>query len=72
MSNLQINTRVRRLFYYLEDFEKGLIRIPLFLLVSVWNDKKKLELFDSIKKGRIQVFDPTSTYEKHALWGANK
>jgi hypothetical protein len=27
--------------------------------------------FDSIKKGRIQVFDPTSTYEKHALWGAN-
>ena len=20
------------------------------------------------KKGRIQVFDPTSTYEKHALW----
>ena len=22
----------------------------------------------AIKKGRIQVFDPTSTYEKHALW----
>jgi len=22
---------------------------------------------DEIKKGRIQVFDPTSTYEKHAL-----
>ena len=51
MSNLQINTRVRRLFYYLEDFEKGLIRIPLFQRDSVWNDKKKLELFDSIKKG---------------------
>lgn len=51
MSNLQINTRVRRLFYYLDDFEKGLIRIPLFQRDSVWNDKKKLDLFDSIRRG---------------------
>jgi len=51
MSSLQIHTRVRRLFHYLEDFEKGVIRIPAFQRDFVWNNEKKLELFDSIKKG---------------------
>lgn len=51
MSNLQINTRVRRLSYYLDDFEKGRIRIPLFQRDVVWNEKQKLKLFDSLKKG---------------------
>lgn len=51
MSSLQIHTRVRRLFHYLEDFEKGIIRIPAFQRDFVWNNEKKLELFDSIKRG---------------------
>lgn len=51
MSNLQINTRVRRLAYYLDDFEKGRIRIPLFQRDVEWKDKQKIMLFDSIKNG---------------------
>lgn len=51
MSNLQINTRVRRLSYYLDDFEKGKIRIPLFQRDVVWDYDKKLKLFDSIQNG---------------------
>lgn len=51
MSNLQINTRVRRLAYYLDDFEKGRIRIPLFQRDVEWKENQKLKLFDSIKNG---------------------
>lgn len=51
MSKLQINTRVRRLAYYLDDFEKGRIRIPLFQRDVEWKEKQKLKLFDSIKNG---------------------
>jgi hypothetical protein len=51
MSDLQINTRVRRLFHYLEDFERGVIRIPAFQRDFVWTTQKKVELFDSIKRG---------------------
>jgi len=51
MNKLQIHTRVRRLFHYLEDFEKGIIRIPAFQRDFIWDNKKKIELFDSIKKG---------------------
>lgn len=51
MSNLQINTRVRRLSYYLDDFEQGKIRIPLFQRDVVWKESQKLKLFDSLKNG---------------------
>lgn len=51
MSNLQINTRVRRLFHYLEDFERGIIRVPAFQRDFEWDNKKKIKLFDSIKEG---------------------
>jgi hypothetical protein len=52
MSKLQINTRVRRLAYYLDDFEKGNFRIPVFQRRYRWNDaKKRIDLFDSIIKG---------------------
>ena len=52
MSKLQINTRVRRLAYYLDDFEKGNFRIPIFQRRYRWNDaKKRIDLFDSIIKG---------------------
>ncbi|KRT13303.1 hypothetical protein ASU31_25155 [Pedobacter ginsenosidimutans] len=51
MSNLQINTRVRRLFQYLDDFEKGRIQVPPFQRDFVWDNQKKLDLLDSLKKG---------------------
>ncbi|WP_395044657.1 DUF262 domain-containing protein [Flavobacterium sp.] len=52
MSNLQINTRVRRLAYYLDDFEKGNFRIPFFQRRYRWSKpEKRRDLFDSIIKG---------------------
>lgn len=51
MSDLQINTRVRRLFNYLDDFEKGIIQIPPFQRDFVWSNDKKIELLDSLKNG---------------------
>ncbi|WP_342084820.1 DUF262 domain-containing protein [Dyadobacter sp. OTU695] len=51
MSILQINTRVRRLFQYLDDFEKGRIQIPPFQRDFVWDNQKKLDLLDSLKRG---------------------
>lgn len=48
---LQINTRVRRLIYYIEDIEKGLIQIPSFQRDFIWDKKDKLDLFESLKKG---------------------
>jgi len=49
--SIQISTRVRRLFHYLEDFEKGIIQVPPFQRDFVWTNNQKLELLDSIKKG---------------------
>ena len=51
MSELRIDTRVRRLFHYLEDFERGIIRIPVFQRDFEWKEKQKIKLFDSIKQG---------------------
>lgn len=51
MNNLQINTRVRRLFQYLDDFERGKIQVPPFQRDFVWNNEKKLDLMDSLKNG---------------------
>lgn len=51
MSEMRINTRVRKLFHYLEDFERGKIRIPVFQRDFEWEKKHKIALLDSIKKG---------------------
>ncbi|RUT71882.1 DUF262 domain-containing protein [Flavobacterium cupreum] len=51
MNDLQINTRVRRLFHYLEDFEHGLIRVPIFQRSYKWRIDQRIKLFDSIKNG---------------------
>lgn len=51
MTNLQINARVRRLAYYLDDFEKGNFRIPFFQRRYKWSPEKRRDLFDSIIKG---------------------
>ena len=50
-NNLQISTRVRRLFQYLEDFEKGNIQIPPFQRDFLWENNQKIDLLDSIKQG---------------------
>lgn len=36
---------------YIINFEKGLIQVPAFQRDFVWTNEKKLDLFDSIKKG---------------------
>jgi len=51
MSNLEISTRVKRLYSLLKDFEDGKILIPPFQRDYVWNNKKKTELLDSLNKG---------------------
>ncbi len=63
--NIEINTRVRRLFHYLEDFEKGNVQVPPFQRDFVWKNNQKLELLDSIKRGypigSILFWRPDST-----------
>lgn len=49
--DLKINTRVRRLFHYIDDFERGNIQVPAFQRDHVWSSKDKIELFESIKLG---------------------
>ena len=51
MSKLEISTKVRRLSNYLNEFEAGLIQIPPFQRDFVWDDKKKIDLLDSLKNG---------------------
>jgi hypothetical protein len=48
---LQIQTRVRRLFHYIDDFQKGIIRVPAFQREFVWSMKDNIALFDSLKNG---------------------
>jgi uncharacterized protein with ParB-like and HNH nuclease domain len=36
---------------YIKNFEKGLLQVPAFQRDFVWTNEKKLDLFDSIKKG---------------------
>lgn len=36
---------------YINNFEKGLLQVPAFQRNFVWTNEKKLDLFDSIKKG---------------------
>jgi hypothetical protein len=50
-AKLQIQTRVRRLIYYIEDIEKGLIQIPAFQRDFIWKTNDKINLFDSLKRG---------------------
>ncbi len=49
--NLKINTRVRRLFHYIDDFQRGNIQVPAFQRDHIWEIKAKIELFESIKLG---------------------
>jgi hypothetical protein len=50
-STLKIDTRVRRLIFYIEDVEKGLLQIPPFQRDKAWDNNKRKDLFDSLKNG---------------------
>lgn len=49
--SISIKPDKARISEYISDFEKGLIQVPAFQRDFVWNNEKKLDLFDSIKKG---------------------
>ncbi|MGD9994057.1 MAG: DUF262 domain-containing protein [Salinivirgaceae bacterium] len=72
-ANLQIHTRVRRLVHYIEDIERGLIKIPDFQRDFVWEKKDKLDLFDSIKRGypigSILFWKPLEQFSSRSKFG---
>ena len=49
----QINIRPDKdkISSYISNFEKGNLQVPAFQRKFVWNNEKKLDLFDSIKRG---------------------
>ncbi len=49
--NIKIKPDKRNLLEYIEDFQQGKIQVPAFQRDFVWTNEKKLDLFDSIKKG---------------------
>lgn len=69
ISKLKIDTRVRSLKSYLEDFELGKIKIPSFQRDFLWSHDQIKQLFDSIKNsypiGFIQFWKPL---ENGAKW----
>jgi uncharacterized protein with ParB-like and HNH nuclease domain len=48
-SKLKIDTRVRSLKNYLEEFEQGAFQIPSFQRDFLWSQDDIKQLFDSIK-----------------------
>lgn len=48
---IQIKTDKARISEYISNFEKGNLQVPAFQRDFVWTNDKKIELFDSIKKG---------------------
>lgn len=61
-SALKIDTRVRSLKYYLDEFEKGVFQVPSFQREFLWEIESIKQLFDSIKNrypiGSIQFWQP--------------
>lgn len=61
-STLKIDTRVRSLKYYLDEFEKGAFQVPSFQREFLWEIESIKQLFDSIKNrypiGSIQFWQP--------------
>ncbi|MCZ8089755.1 MAG: DUF262 domain-containing protein [Flavobacterium sp.] len=61
-SALKIDTRVRSLKYYLDEFEKGAFQVPSFQREFLWEIESIKQLFDSIKNrypiGSIQFWQP--------------
>lgn len=49
--SIKIKADKEELSEYISNFEKGGLQVPAFQRDFVWSNDKKLELFDSIKKG---------------------
>ena len=68
-STLKIDTRVRSLRKYLEEFEQGVFQVPSFQRDFVWEVPAIIQLFDSIKNkypiGSIQFWQPK---EEAEIW----
>ena len=69
-SKLKIDTRVRSLKNYLEEFEQGVFQIPSFQRDFLWEKDDIKQLFDSIKNnypvGSILFWKPIENYEGFA------
>ncbi len=48
-STLKIDTRIRSLRSYLDEFEKGAFQVPSFQRDFLWETEDIKQLFDSIK-----------------------
>ncbi len=68
-TQLKIDTRVRSLKTYLDEFEKGLFQIPSFQRDFIWEKEAILSLFDSIKNnypiGSILFWKPLENYPEY-------
>jgi hypothetical protein len=71
-SKLKIDTRVRSLKNYLDEFEKGVFKIPSFQRDFLWSQDDIKQLFDSIKNnypiGSILFWKP---FENAEVWSDN-
>lgn len=71
-SKLKIDTRVRSLKNYLDEFEQGVFRIPSFQRDFLWSQDDIKQLFDSIKNnypiGSILFWKPIENAE---VWSDN-
>lgn len=69
-TNLIIEPRFRRLGSYIQDLERGLLQIPPFQRDKVWDNRKRKDLFDSLKNGypigSLLLWKPedSTTFEK--------
>ncbi|MBP4137656.1 DUF262 domain-containing protein [Flavobacterium geliluteum] len=51
IEQIEIKADKDKISGYINKFEKGLLQVPAFQRDFVWTNEKKLDLFDSIKKG---------------------
>lgn len=49
--SIEIKADKDKISGYITNFEKGMLQVPAFQRDFVWTNEKKLDLFDSIKKG---------------------
>jgi len=70
---LKVESRVRRLIYYIEDIENGILQIPAFQRDFVWDKRNKVDLFDSLSEGfpigSILLWKPNESYGEGLMIG---
>jgi hypothetical protein len=66
-NQIQVKPSVNRLIQFLSLIEEGKFKIPTFQRDFVWENKEKIELFDSISKeypiGSILLWQPKETFK---------